>query len=40
MQAELIAVPPRPARPKAITGPKAKKAKAEKAADKPAEEKN
>ncbi|MBN9308641.1 MAG: ATP-dependent Clp protease ATP-binding subunit ClpA [Devosia sp.] len=37
---ELIAVPPRPARPKAIAGPKAKKAKAEKAADKPAEEKN
>ncbi len=37
---ELIAAPPRPARPKAIAGPKAKKAKAEKAADKPAEEKN
>jgi len=36
---ELISVPPRPARPKAITGPKggAKKAKA---ADKPAEEKS
>ncbi len=33
---ELIAVPPRPARPKAIAGPKAKKPKA----DKPAEEKN
>jgi len=35
---ELIAVPPRPARPKAIAAPKAKKAKA--AADKPAEEKS
>ena len=37
---ELIAVPPRPARPKAITGPKAtkKKAAADKAEDKPAEE--
>jgi ATP-dependent Clp protease ATP-binding subunit ClpA len=35
---ELIAVPPRPARPKAISGPKAKKAKATKAEDKPAEE--
>ncbi len=33
---ELIAVPPRPARPKAIAGPKPRK----KAADKPAEEKN
>jgi ATP-dependent Clp protease ATP-binding subunit ClpA len=37
---ELIAVPPRPARPKAIPGPKAtkKKAVADKAEDKPAEE--
>ncbi|MDB5541668.1 MAG: clpA, partial [Devosia sp.] len=34
---ELIAVPPRPARPKAIPGPRVKKPKA---ADKPAEEKN
>jgi ATP-dependent Clp protease ATP-binding subunit ClpA len=34
---ELIAVPPRPARPKAVAAPKVKKAKA---ADKPAEEKN
>jgi ATP-dependent Clp protease ATP-binding subunit ClpA len=37
---ELIAVPPRPARPKAIAGPKASKKKAavDKAEDKPAEE--
>jgi ATP-dependent Clp protease ATP-binding subunit ClpA len=36
---ELIAVPPRPARPKAIPGPKAAaKKKADKAEDKPAEE--
>ncbi len=35
---ELIAVPPRPAKPKAL--PKPRKAKAEKAEDKPAEEKN
>ena len=36
---ELIAVPPRPARPKAIPGPKASKKKAaDKAEDKPAEE--
>jgi len=37
---ELIAIPPRPARPKAIPGPKAskKKAAADKAEDKPAEE--
>jgi len=37
---ELIAVPPRPARPKAIAGPKTRKPRATKAADKPAEEKN
>jgi len=37
---ELIAAPPRPAKPKAIAAPKPKKAKATVAEDKPAEEKN